>query len=151
MKIYDKEGILRFMNYSTIHDVLPVGNYHLRQDIMGFYLEKGKDFTFPKKIYGSVPEDVKFYSEAYRSTEKNLGIVLNGEKGSGKTLLATLLCKELGLPVIIITQRFAGGAFVKFIDDIQQPCVILLDEFDKVYAVDYEDSETGQSVNSQTD
>jgi hypothetical protein len=62
--------------------------------------------------------------------------MLNGEKGSGKTLLAKTLSIEAakqGVPTIIINAAWTGDAFNKFMQDIEQPCIILFDEFEKVY------------------
>jgi hypothetical protein len=65
--------------------------------------------------------------------------MLNGEKGSGKTLLAKTLSIEAakqGVPTIIINAAWTGDAFNKFMQDIEQPCIILFDEFEKVYGQD---------------
>jgi gluconate kinase len=65
--------------------------------------------------------------------------MLNGEKGSGKTLLAKTLSIEAakqGIPTIIINNAWTGDAFNKFLQDIEQPCIILFDEFEKVYDAD---------------
>jgi hypothetical protein len=62
--------------------------------------------------------------------------MLNGEKGSGKTLLAKQLSIDAatqGIPTIIINEAWTGDKFNKFLQDIEQPCVVLFDEFEKVY------------------
>jgi hypothetical protein len=64
------------------------------------------------------------------------GVMLNGEKGSGKTLLAKTLSIEgglMGIPTIIINAPWTGDVFNKFLQDIEQPTIILFDEFEKVY------------------
>jgi hypothetical protein len=65
--------------------------------------------------------------------------MLNGEKGSGKTMLAKNIATELakqGVPTIVINRDWTGDGFFKLLQDIDQPCVILFDEFEKVYASD---------------
>ena len=61
---------------------------------------------------------------------------LNEHVGSGKTLLAktlSILAAEQGIPTVVINEPYAGDNFNKFMQDIEQPCIILFDEFEKVY------------------
>jgi hypothetical protein len=67
---------------------------------------------------------------------------LTGEKGSGKSLLAKTLSIEaaaMDIPTIIINNAWTGDEFNKFLQDIEQPCVILFDEFEKVYDNDHQE------------
>jgi hypothetical protein len=62
--------------------------------------------------------------------------MLTGEKGSGKSLLAKTISmegNERGIPTIIINAPWHGDAFNSLIQSIEQPAVILFDEFEKVY------------------
>jgi hypothetical protein len=64
------------------------------------------------------------------------GVLLSGEKGSGKTLLAKSLALKGGeqdIPTIVINAPWHGDVFNKLVQDITQPCIILFDEFEKVY------------------
>jgi hypothetical protein len=65
--------------------------------------------------------------------------MLTGEKGSGKTLLAKMLAvtaAETGVPTIVINEPWCGEGFNSFMQMIEQPTVILFDEFEKVYDKD---------------
>jgi hypothetical protein len=65
--------------------------------------------------------------------------MLTGEKGSGKTLLAKLLAvtaADSGVPTIVINEPWCGEGFNSFMQMIEQPTVILFDEFEKVYDKD---------------
>jgi hypothetical protein len=68
------------------------------------------------------------------------GVMLAGEKGSGKSLLAKNLAieaaKRLDIPTIVINAPWVGDKFNSFIQSIEQPVVILFDEFEKVYDSD---------------
>jgi hypothetical protein len=65
--------------------------------------------------------------------------MLTGEKGSGKTLLAKMLAvtaADAGVPTIVINEPWCGEGFNAFMQMIEQPTVILFDEFEKVYDKD---------------
>jgi len=130
-----------------ISDKLPGGNYLLKfNDIIGaFYLESTELFDMPSKLYG---EDITKKQQRIINTfidrKKSTGILLSGDKGSGKSLLAKSTCNEMAvdydMPVIIINTPYNGDTFNKFMADISQQCVILFDEFEKVYS-DQKDAE----------
>lgn len=69
---------------------------------------------------------------------KNTGVMLSGEKGSGKTLLAknvSFLAAKEGIPTVIVDSSFGENTqgMVNLLANISQPCVILFDEFDKTF------------------
>ena len=62
--------------------------------------------------------------------------MLTGEKGSGKTLLSksiSELARTQGIPTIVINQPWCGEGFNAFMQMIEQPTIVLFDEFEKVY------------------
>lgn len=114
---------------------LAKGNYLLKFDPNkgGFYLKKKEDFILPAKIYGD-NSIIKRYLNSYKNTTRNLGVLLSGLKGAGKTVLCQELCVASELPVIIISQGYSGTAFVDFITAPEWgDCIIFIDEFEKVY------------------
>ena len=124
-------------NALDIHEHLPVGNYTVKQDPFGnFFLEMIEPFTKPKKLYGNTTRHADRIINTFLDREASTGVLLNGEKGSGKTLLAKQLglnCADQGIPTIVINNDWHGDSFNKLIQDIDQPCVVLFDEFEKVY------------------
>ena len=123
-----------------IHDHLPTGTYIvLLNPMTGYYLAQVEPMAIPKKIYGHTSTQVERIYNTFSERNKNTGVLLNGEKGSGKTLTLALLAHEFmknGLPVIIINSAFHGDDFNKFISEISQACMIAFDEFDKTYDTD---------------
>jgi hypothetical protein len=68
--------------------------------------------------------------------------MLCGEKGSGKTLLAKMLSIDaghMGIPTVVINQPWCGESFNGFMQMIEQPLVVVFDEFEKVYDRDDQD------------
>lgn len=120
-----------------LHEQLPAGNYSVSQDPFGnFYLEKIDDFEIPSKMYGNTLRHTDRIINSFWDRPAQTGVLLNGEKGSGKTLLAKNVATELakqGVPTIVINRAWVGDGFFKLLQDIDQPCVILFDEFEKVY------------------
>ena len=128
-----------------LHNQLPAGNYIIKQDMFGaMFLEQIAGFERIGKVYGDTTRNSYRIIETFLSrTGKSTGVMLAGEKGSGKTLLAKTLsmdCADRGIPTIVINSAWRGDAFNKLIQDIDQPCMILFDEFEKVYDNDEQES-----------
>jgi hypothetical protein len=127
-----------------IHNTLPVGSYIVQATPMGeLFYEEVDSFTVNFKRYGDNIRHTDRIMDTFVSREVSTGVMLAGEKGSGKSLLAKTLsikAQELGYPVIIINTPLCGDGFNKFIQDLQQPAVILFDEFEKVYNKDQQES-----------
>lgn len=134
---------------STQIDRLPTGVFEVKKNIFGFYLEKIENFTLPDRLYGTIESDADRILTTFLSRPKTTGVLLHGDKGSGKSLMARLLAlkaQKLGYPTIAVTTPFVGADFNTFIASITQPCVVLFDEFEKNYAstgVDENGSDSG--------
>lgn len=118
-------------------DVLENKVYNLEYDENNgvLFLTEQADFILPKKIYGNkFDKYFKYFDVSFKENSGNLGIMLYGLKGSGKTLLAKKYCMHTNKPVIVIDKPFNGGLLNKVIQNKSiQDVVFLFDEFDKVY------------------
>lgn len=113
---------------------IPNGNWLLKfNPVKGFYLEKTPGFKFPKKIYGDSEVIAKRYLNTFKNQSSNLGILLTGLKGTGKSVTAKITCDRSDLPVVLITEPFTGDGFKSFLSNITQEVIIFIDEFEKVY------------------
>lgn len=136
-KVTDKAAL-------DIHEKLPVGNYIIQSEPTGsLYLEQIDAFSKPQKIYGNTLKNAQRIMNTFLDRETSTGVLLNGEKGSGKTLLAKVLSitgAQNEIPTIVVNNPWCGDAFNTLIQDIDQPAIVLFDEFEKVYDSDQQES-----------
>ncbi len=121
-----------------LHEALPAGTYTVKFDKMAgcFYLEQIDGFEIKGKIYGDTKRNANRILNTFNDRTASTGVMLTGEKGSGKTLLAKMLsldAQSAGVPTIVINEPWCGEGFNAFMQMIEQPTVILFDEFEKVY------------------
>ena len=128
-----------------IKPALPVGNYVVKQDprTMDYFLEKVDGFEGESVVYGDIASRVERVFASYQDRPRTTGVLLTGEKGSGKTMMARLLAlraAQEGMPCLLINQPHHGDTFNQFMQTIQQPCVVMFDEFEKVYSSEDQDA-----------
>lgn len=116
---------------------LPTGTYTVNFHPMhGFYITSRSDLTINEgKIYGAIPTKVKKVLHSYKLMQRNLGVLLSGKKGIGKSLFVRVLADEgykENLPVIIVDSYAPGIA--NFLSGIEQDVIIVFDEFEKTFA-----------------
>jgi hypothetical protein len=130
-------------------ELLPKGTYLTKFDAPNnvYYLELTDDFTMPSKIYGNSDLLSDRYVRTFLDGTKNMGILLTGLKGTGKSLTAKLTALKSNIPVILVTEEFVGEEFKSFLNSIKQQVVVFIDEFEKIYT----DDDTQQSLLSLLD
>lgn len=121
-----------------MHKKLPPALYVVRLNQQkGFYLETANELIIPTKLYGTIEGMAKRILSTFVDRPNiGTGVLLEGSKGSGKTLLSKLLMLKAiqsGVPAILINSPFSGDAFNEFLSSIKQSCVVIFDEFEKVY------------------
>lgn len=119
-----------------LRNALPVGTYTVRASMEGFYLEETNEFNLSGKVYGKTPRQADRILNTFMERPNATGVLLNGEKGSGKTMLAKIVsakAKEMGISTLIVNTSFHGDGFNSFMMAITEPCVVIFDEFEKVY------------------
>lgn len=120
-----------------IREQLPAETFIVRAaPNRGYYLEQVTDLSVPAKLYGDTQKHVDRIIASFQARPANTGVLLAGEKGSGKTMTMralALAARKLDMPTIIINDEHSGDAFNKFMQSIAQPCLIGFDEFEKTY------------------
>lgn len=121
-------------------DYLPLGIYDLIQDELGVKHLRyvGSNWKLPEKIYSTFDlMKLKHIMTTWNSPlyKENLGIWMNGLKGTGKTISAKVLMNQLleenKIPIIVIKQDFGG--IDEFLLNIDFECVVFIDEYEKIY------------------
>ena len=121
-----------------IRDHLPASTFTVKFNEMGgfYYLEEVEGYEVKGKLYGDVQKHANRILSTFEDRPSGTGVMLSGEAGSGKTMLAKVLSiqgQERGYPTIVINQPWFGEDFNVFVQTIEQPTIIIFDEFEKVY------------------
>jgi hypothetical protein len=132
-------------------ELIPPAIYTTAMTPQGWLLERTAErFEFPYKLYGvNNSEIMKRVDMAWASDSvPNLGILLNGLKGTGKSVTAQMIANlmiDMGVPVLNIR------GYTPWLHEIllraEQPIAIVFDEFEKTHA----DKEEQQALLSTLD
>ncbi len=94
--IIQNEKTFTLAEITATHKTLPANNYLLVYDEVKdtYYLTLQEEFSIPKKIYGNYSY-IEKWKKSFEVTSKNLGVLLSGYKGGGKTLIAQEFCRSM--------------------------------------------------------
>lgn len=125
-------------NYKTVpssisvEDKLPVAIYAINCNPMTgeFSLNYvANKFEFDFDVLGLEEKFIAHALKSYEGTSGNFGVLLNGVKGTGKTVTAKVLANSINKPVILVDTAYKG--IDSFIAGLNFECVLFFDEFEK--------------------
>ena len=122
----------------TVEPKIPVGVYDISITRRGIFLDKISDeFVFPYKIYGLQTDFINHIIKTYNNTTGNIGVLMNGIKGTGKTVSAKILANQLQLPVIILKNMGDETSIaIDYVSTLACDCIIFMDEFEKNFSTE---------------
>lgn len=129
-----------------LHAVLPPTNYMVKANPAtgALYFEELAPFPVPSKIYGDASQKADRILNTFMDRSASTGLLLAGDKGSGKSMLGKLLstraAERLQIPTIVINNPWVGEQFFQLIQTLEQPAIVMFDEFEKVYDKDDQQS-----------
>lgn len=114
---------------------LPGGVYNFVMTPQGWYLDRTSDkFTFPFKVYGASTDIINRVIKYWEVNGGNLGVLMNGLRGAGKTMTSQILANDLiesqNLPVLVVRGPIPLQAIF---DSVQQDMMVIFDEFEKTH------------------
>lgn len=137
MNILNDGGQYYFFNSVTIDKNLAVKNYTFNFDAKkgNCWLEDAEPFKVPEKIYDVNSKLRNLVKSSFNHYDKNMGILLTGNKGQGKSLTSKLICQEAGIPIIMINKSIPKNVdFINFFSQIKQNYCLFVDEFEKLFS-----------------
>lgn len=138
--IDDGKHLLVYSNGVKAFNDLPTkNNYSVEfEDGMngvGFFLRRSNLFKKPNfKLYGNSLDMVDTVMDTFKSSDKSVGIILSGAKGTGKTIFSKMLsikANQVGLPTVLVNSNKKGVS--EFLSQIDQSCLVMFDEFEKKF------------------
>lgn len=163
----------------TVKDVVEIIRLTSARDksvtLDGIYETKRQSFRSPdglsqvdlRKVFYLPPDDLdsfilqekKFFLDEPDQRLIPRGLLLDGPAGTGKTQAAKHIAKEWGVPLYRLDLAAAKGKYVGESErrlanslarlDAEEPCIVLLDEIEKLFGGEHNDSGTTAGMLSQ--
>lgn len=122
-------------NKNSLLEELPLGTYSLEVSMSGPYFARISDSEEVAKIYGDSAQRAERILNTFDSRESSTGVLLSGEKGSGKSLLARLISETArdtrGMPTIFIKSGPSTDNIESMLNALDHPATVIFDEFEK--------------------
>jgi ATPase family protein associated with various cellular activities (AAA) len=89
----------------------------------------GDKLPLPKTVYNTEKGFIDIVMKGWDNSRGNMGVLMYGPGGTGKSITAKLLARRAGLPVILISSNWSS--LPTFLSKIPQEVIIMMDEAEK--------------------
>lgn len=117
---------------------LPLGVYQIEQDNLGVHLKSRDPFRALPRVYGKHPGWSRRILDTFAAKDGNMGVLLAGEKGGGKSLLARLISHDAslqGMSTLVLEADHGARGIGVFLSTLTDPTVVFVDEFEKIFRI----------------
>lgn len=124
---------------SVLIQGLPLGVYQIEQDNLGVHLKSRDPFRNLPRVYGKHPGWSRRILDTFAAKDGNMGVLLAGEKGGGKSLLARLISHDAslqGMSTLVLEADHGAKGIGEFLSTLTAPTIVFVDEFEKVFRSD---------------
>jgi len=130
------DSFIPIASKESLLERLPPGNFTIEQSMSGFFFKRIDKFQPLGKVYGNLNSWADRTLETFAKRDVSTGILLTGEKGSGKSLLGRLIslkAYEQNMATVLVNNPFPGPILLDLLGKLTEPVVVFFDEFEKVY------------------
>lgn len=123
------------IRYETV-PILKNGIYNMRWNSPDYRVEAAfmyEKFELPSPLLEIDEDFISRICTTFKTKETNMGVLLNGYRGTGKSVHCKIICNRIGIPCFVFSELLERTHLLRFFNELKQPCIIFIDEYEKMY------------------